>query len=154
MKGIQDVWIGQRYQQGTTTLEGMRNEDLANPKALYSFLVVPSAYLGLQWSPTCSWLSEDSVDWLQREDWLNSAADGMSHLAQVTPESLKEQRDGASPAREAWTFAYMLMNTGLCVVEISPDMFTLQRFTWLGRGPSPCLYLVTGRHRYASKRSG
>lgn len=94
----------------------MRSEDLANPRALRFFLVVPSAYLGLWLSPTCSWLSEDLVAWLQLEDWLDFAADKMSHLAQVTLESLKEQRDGASPAHEAWTFSIMFTNAGLCVL--------------------------------------
>ena len=137
-----------------TALEWMSYEDLTNPKDLHSFLVVTSAHLGLQLSPTCSRLSEDLVAWLQR-DWLNSAADIMSHLAQVTLESIKEQRDGTSPAYKAWTFVHVLMNTSLCsVADISWDMFASQHPMWSGRGPSPCLCLVTGRHQYASKRFG
>lgn len=43
MNGAQDMWIGCKYHTGTTALEWMSYEDLANLKALYSFLAVPSA---------------------------------------------------------------------------------------------------------------
>lgn len=48
MNGAQDMWIGCKYHTGTTALEWMSYEDLANLKALYSFLAVPSAWSSSQ----------------------------------------------------------------------------------------------------------